>query len=376
LKCEGSSRKGTLNCLAEVDAYVPPPEPPKPVNPRPSTPASGKDGECVPHNDIVCNTAPIPDLPEVSWKAGNLVEKVKYDFGPDGNTGGSASWTLWVCKATRSAVRFSYRVTADCGCYSRAGSFKVDRSYKTIQQTTGSAYPKYCLAPSRHLEPWNTNGMKMIQIDAQCSSLIFYDRGHLVPANHLDHNKEAIVNSNLMLNILPQVSIMNRQAWLATEEIVECVRDTVPLLVIGGAVFDESQLKSGTMGFNGAKIGGQKTVQWEGDEAMKGRRRWFWDSHTGETPTYMWKIIQGRLPNHNNELPSITFWMPNTEEATRASLDKFVITVAQLEELLKIHGAVTKDLHVKEQFSMSPAEKDYFGDVLEWRSYVNGPCMN
>jgi len=379
LKCEGSSRRGTLNCLMEVDAYVPPPEPETP-EPVMSTPAAGHDGECVPHSDIACSTAPIAALPEISWKDGDPVgggalRRVEYNFGPDPNTGGSAGWVLWVAKQTRSAVRFSYRVTADCGCYNRAHSFKVDKTYKTIQQTTGRAYPKYCLAPSRNFQPWNTNGMKLVQINAQCSSTLLYDRGHLVPANHLDHHKEAITESNYMINILPQVSTMNRQAWLATEEIVECTRDTVPLLVIGGAVFDESKLKKGTMGFNGYKIG-QNTVKWEGDEAMIGRRRWFWDSHTGETPTYMWKIIQGALPKYGGKLVSITFWIPNTEEAVRGNLGKFVVSVEQLEELLQIHGSVTEKLHVAEEFNfMSKTEKAYFGDVVEWRSFVNGKCV-
>ncbi|TXK92768.1 DNA/RNA endonuclease G, partial [Methylococcaceae bacterium HT1] len=37
-----------------------------------------------------------------------------------------------------------------------------------------------------------------------------YDRGHLVPANHLDYSKTAIKASNTMTNILPQAANMNR----------------------------------------------------------------------------------------------------------------------------------------------------------------------
>jgi len=37
-----------------------------------------------------------------------------------------------------------------------------------------------------------------------------YDRGHLVPANHLDYSKVAIRQSNFMTNILPQAAKMNR----------------------------------------------------------------------------------------------------------------------------------------------------------------------
>lgn len=45
-----------------------------------------------------------------------------------------------------------------------------------------------------------------------------YDRGHQVPANHLDASPIAIKQSNFMTNILPQAPNMNRGAWLLTEE--------------------------------------------------------------------------------------------------------------------------------------------------------------
>jgi endonuclease G len=67
-----------------------------------------------------------------------------------------------------------------------------------------------------------------------------YDRGHLVPANHLDASKVSIRQSNYMTNILPQVASMNRGAWLLTEEIVECYRDIDELLIIGGVVWGEN----------------------------------------------------------------------------------------------------------------------------------------
>jgi len=64
-----------------------------------------------------------------------------------------------------------------------------------------------------------------------------YDRGHQVPANHLDDFQTAIKQTNFMTNILPQTSQMNRGAWKATEEIVECYRDIDELLVLGGTIW-------------------------------------------------------------------------------------------------------------------------------------------
>src|SRR5690606_35231289 len=68
-----------------------------------------------------------------------------------------------------------------------------------------------------------------------------YDRGHQVPANHLDASAVAIEQSNYMTNILPQVSQMNRGAWKLTEEIVECYRDIDELLVIGGVIWGNNE---------------------------------------------------------------------------------------------------------------------------------------
>ena len=67
-----------------------------------------------------------------------------------------------------------------------------------------------------------------------------FDRGHLVPANHLDNSPDAIRQSNFMTNILPQASNMNRGAWLQTEEIAECYRDLEPVTVIGGAIWGDN----------------------------------------------------------------------------------------------------------------------------------------
>jgi endonuclease G len=63
-----------------------------------------------------------------------------------------------------------------------------------------------------------------------------FDRGHLVPANHVGNSSSAIRQSNFVANILPQTSNMSRGAWLQTEEIAECYRDIEPVTVMGGAI--------------------------------------------------------------------------------------------------------------------------------------------
>jgi endonuclease G len=124
-----------------------------------------------------------------------------------------------------------------------------------------------------------------------------YDRGHLVPANHLDYSKAAIQQSNYMTNILPQAANMNRGAWLLTEEIVECYRDIDELLVIGGVI-------------------------WGNDAADD----FFLESHGVRTPDAFWKVIirEGRV---------IAWVIPNSQRATRKRLDQYLVTVGHLEQV-------------------------------------------
>ena len=58
---------------------------------------------------------------------------------------------------------------------------------------------------------------------------------------------------------------MNRGAWLQSEEIIECLRVTESLYVVGGAVFDESDPRFG----------------------------WFKASHNVDNPSYFWKVWPG-----------------------------------------------------------------------------------
>jgi len=298
-----------------------------------------------------------------------LFQYIKYAFPPDPVTGGAASWELWLSKELRSATRFAYATSPDCGCYDRHGAFTADKDYKHFSQTKGAAYPRYCLGPTREWAPWSMVGLNIREQKAQCKESESFDRGHLVPANHLDHNKAAIKASNKMTNILPQVSIMNRQGWLGTEEIIECCRDIVQLHVVGGAVFDETQLKKGILGFNGHGLGKNG---WKGDEKLKGRRQWFWDTHRAASPTYMWKIIHPAAQNSKG-LDTIAFWMPNTDVATRSMLPEFVVSISQLEKLLALHGQVTGKVHVRETFAWL-TNRDKPGNLDTWLDNVNGHC--
>ena len=112
-----------------------------------------------------------------------------------------------------------------------------------------------------------------------------------------------------MTNILPQAAKMNRGAWLRSEEIIECLRVTEDLYVVGGAVYDKKYPK-----YN-----------------------WFQDTHNVKTPAYFWKLIKSQTL-HPETGHYLALWMPNSPEAVKAVIDDYVISVNDLEKNLAAYG--------------------------------------
>jgi endonuclease G len=177
-------------------------------------------------------------------------------------------FTVWLDCEKRGAVKWRYNAQHDNGDEKRVDDFKRDPYVpKECQQTSDEAYGKG------------------------------YDRGHQVPANHLDHSPVAIKQSNFMTNILPQTQQMNRGAWKLTEEIVECYRDIDELLVLGGVIWGNRPADD-----------------------------YFVKSHGVKTPDAFWKVvIRG-----NGD--AIAWIVPNTREAVEAKLNRYLVTVAEIEK--------------------------------------------
>jgi len=178
-------------------------------------------------------------------------------------------FTVWVDCDKRGAVKFQYNAQQDTGSFKRHKSFHIDPNVSSsCQQLSAKTYKK--------------KGQR-------------YDRGHLVPANHLDYSKVAIRQSNFMTNILPQVANMNRGAWLLTEEITECYRDIDELLIIGGVLWGNNP----------------------NDD-------FFTESHGVKTPDAFWKVI---IRNDR----AIAWIIPNRAVAKRNRLDEYIVTIQELE---------------------------------------------
>ena len=178
-------------------------------------------------------------------------------------------FTVWVDCEKRGAVKFQYNAQRDTGNFKRKSSFYYDPDLpKDCQQTSTRTYKE--------------KGQR-------------YDRGHLVPANHLDYSKNAIKQSNYMTSILPQAANMNRGAWLLTEEITECYRDIDELLIIGGVIWGDNPTDDFYIG-----------------------------SHGVATPDAFWKVIV-----RNDRV--IAWIVPNSSTATRKRLDDYLVSVDEIE---------------------------------------------
>lgn len=181
-------------------------------------------------------------------------------------------FTIWLDCAKRGAVKFRYNAQRDTGNAKRLDKFFLDPKVPTeCQQTSAKAYGHN------------------------------YDRGHLTPANHLDYSDSAIRATNTMTNILPQVASMNRGAWLLTEEIVECYRDIDELLVIGGVIW--------------------------GDDPTDD---YFVQSHGIQTPDAFWKVI---VRGTGQDERVIAWIVPNSQEATKKNVDRYLVTVEEIERV-------------------------------------------
>jgi endonuclease G, mitochondrial len=180
-------------------------------------------------------------------------------------------FTVWLDCNRRGAVKFQYNAQHDTGKAPRYDKFFLDPKVpKECQQKTAKAYGQN------------------------------YDRGHQVPANHLDFSAAAIKATNTMTNILPQAANMNRGAWLLTEEIIECYRDIDELLVIGGVIWGNNKADD-----------------------------YFVQSHGVATPDAYWKVV---IRGRGQDERSIAWIVPNSQEATKKKLDDYLVSVDTIEE--------------------------------------------
>ena len=197
----------------------------------------------------------------------------------------------------RGAVQFQYTTVPDTGNNDRSSTFFIDSDVEArCQQTSTSTYT---------------------------GTTIPYQRGHLVPANHFDHDPNLIRQTNVITNVLPQTRTLNNGAWKRTEMIIECLRDTETLTVIGGVI-------------------------WGSDT----NDDHFVSTHGVTTPSAYWKVIvMGES--------AIGWIMPNNEEARWSRLDDYIVAPTVIESV------IDRTLNIQEELKSH----------RPWRSWgIRGGC--
>lgn len=185
-------------------------------------------------------------------------------------------FTVWVDCDRRGPALFHYVANPDTGGFDRHSSYEIDLSV-----------PGRCQSSSN----------KTFQSALSVSGLS-YDVGHQVPANHFDGTEIAIRQTNRWTNLLPQTASMNRGAWLATEEMIDCLRDEVPLEVWGGPIWGSN---------------------FDDD--------YFIATHGVQTPSAFWKVVI-RTDNR-----AANGWIIPNGHAPRSSLDNWLEPINIIEKV-------------------------------------------
>jgi endonuclease G len=221
----------------------------------------------------------------------------------------SESYSIFVNCARRAADVVMYGITADVGNAKRVSNFHRD-----------TRVPARCQQLATGTYRGNLDGFA-------------YHRGHLMAFNHKDDNDALALETNSMVNILPQSKSLNLGVFYQTEVLTECYRELADLLVFVGPIW-------------GADTGND----------------WFVKSHGIETPDSYWKLV------YSPQIENYIAWiMPNTEDMGKEKIKQYQVDFATLK------AAITSDNAILAAMIPWPAEisgKEH--DMVDWDYKVEG----
>lgn len=180
-------------------------------------------------------------------------------------------FTIWYNCENKSPHMFYFEMGEDLGNEPRLNAFNIDPVYsKQCQQKTLSSFKE------KHRG-------------------ISYDRGHLVGANAMDNDSVTMKDTFYVTNVVPQSATLNRGAWKRTEEIQECLRDMSAIGVLGGVIYTN-----------------------DANDIFK-------FSHGVPTPDFFWKVIASPV------VGTYAWVFPNNNEPKASKIDKYLVTIKELE---------------------------------------------
>ncbi len=188
-------------------------------------------------------------------------------------------FTLWLdCDIHHGAIAFYYELGKDKGNLDLKGKpFRFDPKVpETCQPQTWRSYNTTTVNPSEGT----------------------WDRGQLIPSNHMDGHRTALKETFYLSNTLPLNAIFNQEggAWDTTMRISECYREITPLKIWGGVIWGKNR---------------------DND--------FFTVTHGIKTPDFLWKLI------YREDKKEYLAWLfPNHWSAKDSKMDQYLITLDKL----------------------------------------------
>jgi endonuclease G len=128
-----------------------------------------------------------------------------------------------------------------------------------------------------------------------------YDRGHIIPAEDMDFNEEAMQESFFMSNISPQLPGFNRGIWKKLENTVrKNAAKRGDLIIITGSIFQDGELSEIN---NGVAV-----------------------------PSHFFKVL---LHEEDQKRSAIAFVLPHAE--SHSNLSEFAMTVSEAEKICGVN---------------------------------------
>ncbi len=188
-------------------------------------------------------------------------------------------FTLWLdCETQHGALAFYYALGKDRGNLDlKSRPYRFDPKIPTsCQPQTWRSYNTTTVNPSEGT----------------------WDRGQLVPSNHMDANRSTLKESYYLSNTLPLNSIFNQPggAWYKTVLITECYRDITRLKIWGGVIWGKNE---------------------DND--------FFTVTHGIKTPDFLWKLI------YREDKKEYVAWIfPNHWSTKDTKMDDYLIALDKL----------------------------------------------
>jgi len=234
-------------------------------------------------------------------------------------------FTIYLSCSMRAAVKFEYDLLKKIDVssnteyefyYNRMSDMDVSRKCSQINSISYSGFS----FPEMNNAGINENSSVK---DLKLKRLKFLD-GRLVPSYHLGNNLINILETSYMTNILPMHPVFYKEAWVVSNDIIDCFRKKHNIHVEGGPLWT-NDIKNDV----------------------------FFFTHGIRTPDYFWKIIE--LENKK----FLSFLFPNDERSNLKNFKSFLTNISKMKSVV----LSAKKYKEKDQMSFNDIRRECKGEI-------------